>query len=196
MKRKYYLFICLSMFFQFCAGQTTPQKEFYSKDFKWGIAIPENFITMDSAGMARMQAKGAAFMDKANGTKVENHATTLFSFKTDQTNHFDCSYQPFDPVVDGDFLETWQAINNMIYKTFTTQLQGVKVDTAITVEKISNLEFHTFKATVEYPNKMVLHLLMFSRLFGKREFSVNIVYKDETIGLQMLNAWRSSTFGK
>jgi hypothetical protein len=196
MQRLLFLFICLGAGFQFCVGQSTSKKEFYSKDFNWRITIPENFQTMDPREMASMQNKGAAIMDKANNTKVENHAITLFSFKTDQMNHFDCSYQPFNPAVDGDFVETWQAVNNMIYKTFTTQLQGVKVDTAISVEKISNLEFHTFKANVEYPNKMVMHLMTCSRLFDKKEFTVNIVYKDEATGQQMLTAWMSSTFGK
>ena len=195
MKRLISLFICLSAGFQFCAGQTTPKKEFYSKDFNWRIIIPENFIPLDSAEWVRLESKGAAVMDKANGVKVENHATTLFSFKTDLMNHFNCCYQPFNPAVDGNYLETKQAINDMLYKTII-QLQGVKVDTAMSVEKISNLEFHTFKATVEYPNKTVLHMLMYYRLFDKTEFSMNIVYKDEGKGQQMLNAWKSSKFGK
>ncbi|MFL5743894.1 MAG: hypothetical protein ACJ751_04470 [Niastella sp.] len=190
------LAICLSILFQFCAAQTTPKKEFYSKDFNWRITIPENFQPIDSTEWARMESKGAAVMDKANNTKVENHATLLFQFKTDQMNHFNCSYQPFDPVVDGDYLKTKQAGNDMLYKTLTTQLQGVKVDTTMIVEKISNLEFHTFITTVTYPNKMVLHMLLYYRLFDKKEFAINIFYKDEEKGQQMLNAWKSSKFGR
>jgi hypothetical protein len=196
MKSSIFLFICLSAGVQFCAAQTAPKKEYYSKDFNWRITIPENFQTIDSAEWARMERKGAAVMDKANNTKVENHAITLFQFKTDQMNHFDCSYQPFNPAVDGNYLETKQAINNMLYKTLTTQLQGVKVDTAMSLEKISNLEFHTFTATVTYPNKMILHMLMYYRLFDKKEFAINIFYKDEEKGQQMLNAWKSSIFEK
>jgi len=196
MKNLTFLFICLSTGFQFCVGQTTPKKEYYSKEFNWRITIPENFVSIDSAEMARIEVKGAAVMDKANNTKVENHATLLFSVKTDLMNHLDCSYQPFNPAVDGNYLETKQAINNMIYKTLTTQLQGVKVDTTTRIEKISNLEFNTFMTTVTYPNKMVLHSLMYYRLFGKREFSLNIVYKEDEKGQQMLNAWKNSTFGK
>jgi hypothetical protein len=196
MKSSIFLFICLSAGVQFCAAQTAPKKEYYSKDFNWRITIPENFQTIDSAEWARMERKGAAVMDKANNTKVENHAITLFQFKTDQMNHFNCSYQPFNPAVDGNYLETKQAINNMLYKTLTTQLQGVKVDTAMSLEKISNLEFHTFTATVTYPNKMILHMLMYYRLFDKKEFAINIFYKDEEKGQQMLNAWKSSIFEK
>ena len=196
MKNLILLFICLSAGLQFCAAQSTSKKEFYSKDFNWRIIIPENYIAMDSAEMAIIEREGAAAIDKANNTKVENHATLVFSFKSDKLNNFQCSYQPFDPAVDGNFLAAWKGVNNILYKTFTTQLQGVKVDTATTVEKISDLEFHTFKATVTYPNKLVLHMLMYSRLFDKREFMVDIVYEDEVKGQQMLNAWKGSIFGK
>ncbi len=37
---------------------------------------------------------------------------------------------------------------------------------------------------------------MFSRLFNKKEFSVNIMYVDAKKGAQMLDAWRNSKFGK
>ncbi|AEV96452.1 hypothetical protein A4D02_20025 [Niastella koreensis] len=195
MKSIFFL-LCLLAGVQVCTAQTNPKKEFYSAAFNWSITLPDNFVSIDSAEMARLESKGAAVMDKANNTKVENHATLLFSVKTDLMNHIDCSYQPFNPAVDGDYLETKQAINNMLYKTITTQLQGVKVDTTTRIEKISNLEFNTFVTTVTYPNKMVLHSLMYYRLFGKREFSLNIVYKEEEKGQQMLNAWKGSKFGK
>lgn len=195
MKSLLFLF-CLLAGIQTCPAQTIPGKEFYSKEFNWRITIPENFITLDSTEMARLESQGAVLMNKANNVKVENHATTIFSFKTDQMNHFDCSYQPFNPATDGDYLKTKQAVNDMIYKTVTTQLQGVKVDTTISVEKINNLEFHTFITTVTYLNKMVLHMLMYYRLFDKKEFAMSIFYKDEGKGQQMLNAWRSSKFGK
>jgi hypothetical protein len=196
MKKLTYLVICLSLLFQICAGQTTPQKEFYNKDFNWRITIPENFEAMDTAEIASMQSKGAAAMNKANNVKAENHATTLFFMRSEQTNYFESDYQSFDPAVDGNFSATLNAINNMIYKTLTTQLTGAKVDTVKSMEKISNLEFYSFKTSVTYPNKMVQHMLTFHRLFGKKEFTVTIVYRDDAKGQQMLSAWRSSTFGR
>ena len=66
----------------------------------------------------------------------------------------------------------------------------------MSVEKISNLEFHIFITTVTYPNKMVLHMLLYYRPFDKKEFAMSIFYKDEGKGRQMLNAWKSSKFEK
>ncbi|MEN9972002.1 MAG: hypothetical protein RIS20_349 [Bacteroidota bacterium] len=52
----------------------------------------------------------------------------------------------------------------------------------------------TLLMKIEYPNKLVLNLLMYSRLFNKREFTVNIMYVDNKKGEQMLEAWKKSKF--
>ena len=70
------------------------------------------------------------------------------------------------------------------------------IDSASTVELVDNLEFQKFKIKIELPNKMVLNLVMFSRLFNKKELSVNIMYVDNEKGTQMLNAWKNSKFRK
>ena len=52
------------------------------------------------------------------------------------------------------------------------------------------------KISIEYPNKMVMNMLMFSRLFGDKEFTVNIMYMDQLKGEQMLDSWKKSKFTK
>ena len=37
---------------------------------------------------------------------------------------------------------------------------------------------------------------MYSRLFDKKEFSVNIIFIDEKKGQLMLESWRNSTFSE
>jgi hypothetical protein len=75
-------------------------------------------------------------------------------------------------------------------------MPDIKIDSFSTVEKIDNLDFQTFNMKVEYPNKMVLNVIMFSRLFNKREFSINIMYVDKSKGQQMLDSWLKSKFKK
>jgi hypothetical protein len=111
-------------------------------------------------------------------------------------NYFESNYQPFDTVVDGNYLESCKNVSHVLYETFKTQMPNIKIDTTRMVEEIDNLEFQTFKMKVEYPNKMVLNLFMFSRLFDKREFSVNIMYVDKSKGQQMLDSWTKSKFIK
>ena len=191
-----YLLICLTIIFQSCNGQTTPKKEIYNKDFNWTITIPENFQNVSAEEWEKMQNKGADAIEKTYDEEVINQSKTIFVFKNDQLNYFESNYQPFDTAIDGDYFESCKNVNNMLYETFITQLPDIKIDSVSTIEKIDNLEFQLFKMKVEYPNKMVLNVLMYSRLFDKKEFSVNIMYVDNNKGKQMLESWKKSKFTK
>ncbi len=196
MIRQIHILICLTILIQSCSGQTTPKKEIYNKDFNWTITIPENFENVSSEEWKKMQNKGADAIEKTYDGEVINQAKTIFVFKSDQMNYFESNYQPFDTATDGDYLESCKNVNDILYETFKTQMPDIKIDTTRTVEKIDNLEFQVFRMKVEYPNKMILNVQMFSRLFDKKEFSVNIMYIDKLKGEKMLNSWENSKFTK
>ncbi len=187
--------ICLTIFIQSCASQTSPRKEVYNKDFNWTITIPENFDPVSAEQWTKMQNKGTEAVEITYDEKVDNRAMTIFVFKNDQFNYFESNYQPFDIAIDGDYIESCKNVNEILYQTFLTQIPGVKIDTTTSIEIIDNLEFQTLKMNVTYPNNQTLNMLMFSRLFDKKEFSVNIMYMDKGKGELMLNSWRKSKFG-
>lgn len=191
---KHFLIAGLLIFIQSCNGRQESKREIHNEDFNWTITIPENFESVSSAEWEKMQNKGADAMEKTYDGEVVRQAKNIFIFRSDQLNYFESNYQPFDPSIDGDFLDSWRRVNEVLYETFQTQMPGIKVDTVTTVEKIDGLEFQTFKMEVEYPSKMVLNVLMFSRLFDKREFAVNIMYVDKLKGKNMLHSWRQSKF--
>lgn len=188
--------ICLTILIQSCSGQTTPKKEIHNKDFNWTITIPENFENVSSEEWKKIRNKGADAIEKTYEGEVINQTKTIFVFKSDQLNYFESNYQPFDTATDGDYLESCKNVNDMLYETFKTQMPDIKIDTIRSVEKIDGLEFQTFKMKVEYPNKMILNVLMFSRLFEKREFSVNMMFVDQIKGEKMLDSWKKSKFTK
>ena len=196
MKRNNYIFICLFVLFHNCTEQTTPKKEILNKDFNWRIIIPENFDTVSSSEWAKMQNRGADAVEKTFEAKVENRSKTIFVFTSDQHNYFESNYQPFDTTIDGNYLESCHNVNKILYETFIAQMPNIKIDTAASVEKIDGLDFQTFKMKVTYPNNMVLNVFLFSRLFGNKEFSVNIMYVDTEKGKLMLDSWKNSKFGR
>lgn len=196
MKRAGYCLVFLVILLGGCKGKTIPKREIYNEDFKWTITLPENFEQVNEEEWARMQHKGADAIEQTIGEQVINQAKTIFVFKSDKMNYFESNYQPFDTLTDGDYLTSWRMVNDILYETFKTQVPDVKIDTVKNVENIDGLEFQTFKIRAEYPNKMVLNILMFSRLFNKREFTVNISFMDKAKGAQMLQAWKESKFGK
>ncbi len=196
MNKLIYFIICFTITLQSCNGQTTPKKEIYNHDFNWTITIPENFQNVSAEEWAKLQNKGAEAIEKTYEEKVINQSKTIFVFKSDQFNYFESNYQPFDISIDGDYLESCKNVNDILYETFKAQMPNIKIDTTKAVEKIDNLEFQTFKMKIEYPNKMVLNVLMYSRLFDKKEFTVNIMYVDNKKGQLMLEAWKKSKFTK
>ena len=196
MRKICYLIICLTIIFQSCAGQASPKKEIYNKEFNWTITVPEIFDTVSAEQWAKMQDRGADAIEKTFDERIDNRANTIFIFRSDQLNYFESNYQPFDTKTDGDYLESCKSVNEMLYQTFVSQMKGIKIDTTTSTEKIDNLEFQALKMKVTYPNNMVLYVHMFSRLFGKREFSVNIMYVDKHKGELMLSSWRNSKFGQ
>lgn len=196
MNRLIYFIVFFTITLQSCNGQSASKQEIYNQEFNWTITIPENFQNVSSEEWAKLQNKGAEAIEKTFDEEVINQSKTIFVFKSDQFNYFESNYQPFDSSIDGDYLESCKNVNNVLYETFKTQMPNIKIDTTKTVEKIDNLEFQTFKMKIEYPNKMVLNVLMYSRLFDKKEFTVNIMYVDNKKGQLMIEAWEKSKFTK
>ena len=125
---------------------------------------------------------------------VINQAKTIFVFKNADYNYLESNYQPFDMEVDGDYLESCKNVNEILYETFRTQMPNAVIDSSSNLETISSLDFHTFKMKIDLPNGITMHSFMYSRLFDKKEFSVNIMYVDDKQGQKMVSAWTNSKF--
>lgn len=194
MKITNYVFLCLIVLNQSCIRQTTPQKSIYSKDFNWTITIPENFESLTAEQWKKMQNKGTEAIEKTYHKKVVNQAKTIFVFQNDKFNYLQSDYRIFDILRDEDYSKTFKTEGELLYQTCNAQIPGTKIDTTYSTEKIDNLEFKKFKLTVTFPNKGVLNLFMFRRLFGNKEFTLNLFFKDELKGEKMLECWRKSKF--
>lgn len=196
MKKNNLLLVLLTCILQVSYTQAQSKREFYNEDFKWHISIPENFRNVESEELAEMQNKGAKAIEDTYGEKIINQSKIIFAFKNNEFNYFESNSQPFDPKIDGNYLESVEAVNEILYQTFLSQMPGIKVEKSTTVEKIDNLDFQVCKMTVKYPNNFVLNFHMYNRLFNKREFTVSVVYVDPFKGKKMLDAFKNSKFDK
>ena len=97
---------------------------------------------------------------------------------------------------NGNYDESCRDINKILYGTFESQMPNTKLDSIASKEIINGLTFNKFKTTIYFPNKMVMEFLMYSRLFGKREFTVNIMTVDKAKQKVLLDAWTKSKFKK
>lgn len=174
----------------------TAKKEIHNKEFNWTIVIPEGFESVTAEEWTRLENKGADAIEKTYGEKVENRAKTIFVFKSDRLHYLEANYQSYDAAADGDYLESVKSVNDVLYGTFEAQLPNARLDSAFSTEVISGLTFQRFKIAITLPNKMILNVWMYSRLFGKKDFSLNIMAVDKEKERLLLEAWRSSKFGK
>ncbi|WP_424963806.1 hypothetical protein [Ekhidna sp.] len=189
------LYCLILTLFSNCTSQTkTEAKQLYNEEFKWSIIIPEDFNGVSPSDWKKMQNKGANAIEDTYGEEVINQAKIIFVFKSGDLNYFESNQQPFDESIDGDYLESWGGVNEVLYETFKAQMPGTKLDSSTYTTDISGLTFYTFKMKIDYPNGLTLNTLMYSRLFDEKEFSVNIMYMDEELGERMIQSWESSTF--
>jgi hypothetical protein len=189
-------FLTASIIFQSCKSQPNSNpKTIFSKEFNWRIEIPQGFDSVSAEQWMKMQNRGADAIEKTYDAKVENRTKTIFVFKSDQFNYFESNYQPFDTTKNGNYLESFRNVNILIYGTFEAQMPGAQLDSVSSQESIDGKLFQTFKIRITIPDKMVIELLLFSRLFGNREFTVNIMTVDKEKQRVLLKAWRNSRFG-
>ena len=197
MRTYYTLLLFLFYFLTNCKGQTASEKKtVYNKEFKWTISIPAGFDTVSADRWAKMQNRGAELIEKTYDAPVENNAKTIFVFRKDQFNYFESNYQPFDIAQDGDYLEKFREVNNILYTTFQVQMKGAALDSSSSIQTIDGLTFQAFKVVITMPNKMVLNWQLFSRLFGKKEFTVNLMTVDKRREKELLDSLLNSKFDK
>jgi hypothetical protein len=194
MKSVFASFILLVLISLQTKGQSPQATAFYSKEFNWKIMIPPGFNPISKEEWAKAEEKGASAIENTVGEKIENRATTLFAYKLDTFHSIDANYQPFAVDVDGDYGENFTAISEMLVETFLTEMPTIAFDSSSSRELIDGLEFHCFKLKINFPNNTSLWMIMYSRIFGKNDFTINFLYKEEEKGKEMLNAWRSSRF--
>jgi len=172
-------------------------KEYNFSQVGWTIAVPEDLIAMDSSQIQTQNVKGRNAIEKTLDTTVDFSATkTLISFQQNKLNNFSATITPFDPSLDGDWYEQNQAVKEILFNTFQSQIPDVKIDTSSTIEVINALEFQVFKAELTYPNQMILKTLLYSKLHKGYDFGITITYVDEKIGKKLSAILLSSRFTK
>jgi len=177
-------------------AQIEAGKEFSYKQLNWKIIIPQGTTVVSAQESIRLEGKGAEAIEKTYGEKVENNATTIFVVKYDDLNYFEANQQPYDSISEPDYPTYFRGINEMLYETFKKQIPNGTIDTSSSEELIAGLTFQKFRISISLPNNIVIRLIMFSRPFADKEFTVNIMYVDEEKGIRMMNAWKKSSFGK
>ena len=178
-----------------CIGQIQSEPEKIKvEEFNWSIQIPEGFQAIKKEEWNKNIELGQNAIEETFGQEIENQAVTIFSYQKGRFNNLEANWQPFDPEIDGKYDETYSAVNQILFETYNNQMPGAKLDSVSSIQKISGLEFKTFEIRILFPNGIIMKTIGFSRLFNKKEFTVNLIYVDEKIGEEMLKSFKNSEF--
>ena len=190
-----YAHLLIALLFGFSVHAQTEDKEKLSfPEFGWSIPIPENFERVDEKEWTKMQGRGRDMIEDTYGEEVINHAKTLFVYTSGQMNYLEANYQPYDASLYESYEASCRDLYAVLHETFTVQMPGVNIDTLITTEQIDDVEFMKFDINIQYSPELSLRVLMYNHLFDDKDFTVNIMYVEESKGQQMLEAWRKSRF--
>jgi len=181
---------------QLCKAQDTTKRIYYSKDFKWKIEIPANFDTVSVVEWAKMKNKGSQAVEKTYNQKVIDQTKTLIVFKSTGYNYFEANTQLFDTKKDGSYAASCKSVDDILYTTLKTQAPNATLDSISVKTNIGGLDFNTFIMQMKIGDNVAFSIYSFSRLFGNREFSANIMFMNSGMGDVMLDAWKKSTFGQ
>jgi len=187
--------IILLLLFSSCNSETKSDiKALKIEEFNWTVNIPEDFEPMNQEEWNKTVKKGIDAIENTFELEIDNQAVTIFIYKNGQFNNFEANWQPFDIEIDGNYLETYSEVNDMIYQTFEIQIPDAKLDSISSIQKVNGLEFQRFDISIDFPNGIKMKIIGFSRLFGKKEFTMNMTSVDDEIGQKMLDAFLNSKF--
>lgn len=185
----------LTILFTNCEGFNNSKARLsYIDDFKWTLEIPENFSRVSKDKWNEIVEVGKLGVEKSFDTEIVNEATTIFIYKNGEFNTYESNYQPFNIETDGDYIESNNFVNIIMYQTFESQIPNAKMDSISSTQNIDGLEFHRFDININFPNGTIMKTIGFSRLFEKKELTINITYIDEKIGKKMMKSFENSKF--
>lgn len=195
---RFLIFAAIALIIFGCNDQPKEQtatRELSFPEVGWKITVPSDFTVMDSAQIQELNNKGINAIEKTYDTAINTNATrTLLSINKGEFNMLQSTVTQFDEATDGNWSEANTSLKTVVIETMKSQTPLAKLDTTSTTEKIGDLDFEKFNLTVTYPNNMILHMLMYSRLQKGFDFGITITYVDEKVGDRLKAIFASSKF--
>ena len=164
--------------------------------FKWTISIPSKFQDFTAEKQEASKKRGRDKIEEVEGITVEDRSVTMIMVQSNKLNYLDAVYQPYENTDGLEYGAYCKEVEEVMYRTFSSRLGGIKLDSSSGKVKVSGLEFQRFYLKGKLPDGRYLKLFMFSRPFGIEEFALNILSVDEADEKALHGAWMSSRFDK
>lgn len=170
-------------------------KKFYYADLKWTIILPSDFKEISITEGEVLEQKGIDHMEKALDEELDNllPVKNIFSMRKTAFDFFEANILPYKPS-DGNYEDALKNVWDVMNTSYKNMVAEGKVKIENTTEIVGGLKFYKNTVIIELPNKMTMHTHMYSRLFGNKDLTVNILYVDKGTGERLMKSWHSSIF--
>lgn len=169
-------------------------RKFQLGNLSWEISIPENFKEVTAEKWESITEKGEQAMSKSTGEPVDGRPEVLFVYKADDANFVEASWRPYDQVLEGNYEDSCARERQILLQAFKTQLPEAQIESAVTEEEVSGLDFKLFNLQAVYPDGLTVNSLMFHRLCDDFELLINLLYVNPEYGRQMIKMLSTSAF--
>jgi hypothetical protein len=180
--------------FSNCNTQKGDKSIYIFKEVKWEIKVPKDLI-IDSLPDPVGDLKVSEIFQKNSELKLIPATTIKFiKVKTDKNNFLTSTVQLYDTIKNMN----WEESLNYQYLVSLRSLKSVhptsKIDTSTTIVKIDGLKFKRFHTHVRYQNGIDMNMYLFARLYKGYDFSIVLVFTDESIGDKLFGIINTSKF--
>ena len=192
--KKHILYISIIGFLFLISCQKEKEITIENDDFKWTINIPKNFKEVSEKNWNKVKSGGIESFEKVSEQKVEKDdiENTLFAYKNRQFHTLESNYKIIDTTEN--YIKSNKELNTVTYESLKKAMSNTELDSLSSKQLINGMEFDTFEINFDYPNGERLTTKSFRRLFGNKRFTINIIYKDEGIGKELINSIANSKF--
>lgn len=196
MKNTFFILVFVSYFLIHSAHSQAQDslRVFSIERFKWTISIPPRFKDFTAEKQKASKQRGIDKIKEVEGIEVEDRSVTMIMVQSNILNYLDAVYQPYENEDSVEYSMYCKEVEEVMYRTFSSTLGGIKLDSSSGKVTVSGLEFHQFNLKGKLPDGRFLKLFMFSRPFGKEEFALNILAVDEGDEKALMGAWMNSRF--
>lgn len=167
------------------------------KQLGWSLRLPRTFVLVSDKENQELTDKGKSAIEKSTDVQVDmTGLVTLLSASQGEFNYISATIQAFNPEEDGDYMEVNEGVKAMLYKTFTDQMPGGKVDTSSSRQVIDGIEFARFNADISADNKKIMTMVMLYKLYKGYDFGITYVYVDDKARITIEKMLSDSKFEK
>lgn len=191
--------LLLSFFLCLFACSSFAQQQYVNYSFKeinWSLSIPAQFHMLSRDSSLRIEKKGRDMIRDATGVNSGNEHTKLFVVRESVTDFMDATIVPFDTVEDGNWYDVNELVRQVLTETFMKQMPTAKIDTTTSTFIKDGRSFLQFYTKITLPNRVVLHMYMFSALINGYDFGCTLMFMDEEKGRSFYEVWDKSRFAR